>query len=182
MNLGLLDILTAGTPGQKQGVPLTEIQKPSNNTAFRGFSQVGTPGTSGTPQNTKNILKPDLSGLLVKACLDLDLKPQQLWRFLSLDDISDIQSGLIDPSMLRVYAERWNDHPYLVPIGNDLPCPTITKPPDPELIICNTCCYFKPNKMGNGIGDCSKGLKGSDGKPLFPNAKRHCASYDKLTM
>ena len=129
MNLDLLDILTAGTPGtpgQNQGVPPTEIPKPSNNAGFRALNPTGTPGTS---QNTNNILNVDLNGLLADACTGLALKPEQLWRFLSPEDIDDIKSGLIDLSTLKGYAIRWNMHPYLVPVGNGLPYPFKGKQP-----------------------------------------------------
>jgi len=138
-----------------------------------------TPATFATPatQGAEN----RLPNTLEQSCLNLDLTPQQLWRYLSLEDIDDIQSGLIDSATLRAHAKRWSDHPYLVPVGNDLPYPTITKPPDHGLVTCNACQYFKPIKTRNGIGDCAKGLKGSDVKPLFPNAKQHCDSFRKVT-
>ena len=117
------------------------------------------------------------SKILDSACHNLALKPEQLWRFLSPEDIDDLNAGLINFDTLRVYAERWDRHPHLVPVGNNLPFPAIPRQPDFETVTCISCRYFKPNKTGDGIGNCSKGLIGNHGKPLYPNAKRHCESF-----
>lgn len=111
--------------------------------------------------------------ILEKACLNLALKPKQLWRCLSEEDIEDIQAGLIDSETLRAYAERWNDHPHLVLIGNDLSFPA----PELKDVVCGDCRHFLPDEIGDGtgIGSCANGLIGT--KPLYPNAKRICHSF-----
>ena len=122
-----------------------------------------------------------LCKVIARACHNLALKPEQLWRFLSPEDIDDLNTGLINFDTLRAYAERWNQHPYLVLVGNNLPFPAIPKQSDPETVTCKECEHFKPNEMGDGIGECSRGLIGGFGKPLYPNVKRHCDSFKKVT-
>ncbi|GEM_PF-2108047 len=72
----------------------------------------------------------DITESLEKACQGLALKPQQLWRFLSLGDIADVGDGLIDFDTLRAYARRWSEHPHLVPVGNNRPYPQSTDKSD----------------------------------------------------
>ncbi len=66
----------------------------------------------------------DIVELMNRACEGLTLKPQQLWRFLSPGDIDDIRDGLIDARTIRGYVQRWDDHPHIVPVGNNLPYPS----------------------------------------------------------
>ena len=116
--------------------------------------------------------------ILEKACQDLAIKPTQLWRFLSPEDITDIQNGLIDFETLRAYAERWNAHPYAVPVGNDLPFP---EPPKKKTVVCADCQHFKADTIGDGtgIGTCTQGCTGPLGKPLYPKTERYCDTFKR---
>ncbi len=147
-------------------------------------SQNGEVSNSFIQGNLGNLDKPmtdqALAELVTQAAGRFKLSSDDLWAFLSLEDIEAMRTGSPEEiAALWAFAESRGRTGDRTGGGHDLPFPGAGEPSEgSRRVCCGDCGHFLPDRIGDGfgMGRCGRGIEPGGGL-MYPGVERYCRDF-----